>query len=104
MEKLQSLPAGFSGWCQEITAFLLFGLLTAITFGSADFLAGLVGRRMHPLTLVLYSQSTGAVIITGVAAAQGVTPGVPELAWGGAACSGWDSFSTIAPWLTATWA
>ncbi|WP_406672494.1 EamA family transporter [Natronospira sp.] len=65
--------------------FLLLGLLTAISFGVADFLAGLVGRRMHPLTLVLYSQSIGAVVITGCAVAIGGRPSVMELAWGSAA-------------------
>ncbi|MCP1677066.1 drug/metabolite transporter (DMT)-like permease [Natronocella acetinitrilica] len=65
--------------------FLLFGLLTAISFGVADFLAGLVGRKMAPLTLVLYSQSIGAVVITIVAISLGGRPSVAELAWGGAA-------------------
>jgi drug/metabolite transporter (DMT)-like permease len=65
--------------------FLLFGLLTAISFGVADFLAGLVGRRMAPLALVLYSQSIGALVITAVAVAQGTMPGLAELAWGSAA-------------------
>lgn len=65
--------------------FLLFGVLTAISFGVADFLAGLVGRRMSPLTLVLYSQSIGALVVTALAVVLGGRPGVAELAWGSAA-------------------
>lgn len=68
-----------------MVVFLLFGLLTAISFGIADFLAGLVGRRMDPLTLVLYSQSIGAVVITTVAVAAGGTASAADLVWGSAA-------------------
>lgn len=64
---------------------MLFGLLTAISFGVADFLAGLVGRKVHPVTLVLYSQSIGAVVITMLAVAIGGRPSVADLAWGSAA-------------------
>jgi len=65
--------------------FILFGLLTAISFGVADFIAGLVGRKTSPVALVFYSQSIGAVVITMLAVAIGGRPSIPELAWGGAA-------------------
>lgn len=64
---------------------LLFGLMTAISFGVADFLAGLVGRRMSPLTLTLYSQSIGGMVITLLAVLLGGTPSISDLAWGAAA-------------------
>lgn len=70
---------------EGVSVFLLFGLLTAISFGVADFLAGLVGRRMSPLTLVLYLQSIGAVVITLLAITLAGRPGALELAWGSAA-------------------
>lgn len=65
--------------------FLLFGLLTAVSFGVADFLAGLAGRRMSALALVLYSQSIGAAMIIPVALIFGARPGLEEVIWGGAA-------------------
>ncbi len=64
---------------------LFFGLLTALSFGIADFLGGLVGRKMSPLTLTLYSQSIGSVVITLLAVMFGGTPNVSDLAWGAAA-------------------
>ncbi|MDO8827572.1 DMT family transporter [Methylophaga sp.] len=64
---------------------LFFGLLTALSFGVADFLGGLVGRKMSPLTLTLYSQSIGSVVITVLAVVFGGTPNIADLAWGAAA-------------------
>lgn len=64
---------------------LFFGLLTALSFGIADFLGGLVGRKMSPLTLTLYSQSIGSVVITVLAVMFGGTPNISDLAWGAAA-------------------
>lgn len=64
---------------------LFFGLLTALSFGVADFLGGLVGRKMSPLTLTLYSQSIGSVVITVLAVMFGGIPNVSDLAWGAAA-------------------
>ncbi|MEC9411726.1 MAG: DMT family transporter [Pseudomonadota bacterium] len=64
---------------------LLFGLLTALSFGVADFLAGLVGKKISPLTLTLYSQAIGSVIITGLALLLGGVPVFSDLAWGAAA-------------------
>lgn len=64
---------------------LFFGLLTALSFGIADFLGGLVGRKMSPLTLTLYSQSIGSVVISVLAVIFGGTPNVSDLAWGAAA-------------------
>ncbi|MCB2426796.1 EamA family transporter [Methylophaga pinxianii] len=64
---------------------LFFGLLTALSFGIADFLGGLVGRKMSPLTLTLYSQSIGSVVIGVSAVFFGGTPDIFDLAWGAAA-------------------
>jgi uncharacterized membrane protein len=64
---------------------LFFGLLTALSFGIADFLGGLVGRKMSPLTLTLYSQSIGSVVISVLAVIFGGTPNVSDLVWGAAA-------------------
>lgn len=64
---------------------LFFGLLTALSFGIADFLGGLVGRKMSPLTLTLYSQSIGSVVIGVSAVFFGGTPDFFDLSWGAAA-------------------
>ncbi len=65
--------------------YLIFGLLTALSFGVADFLAGLVGRRMSPLTLVFYSQAIGSFIIALLTIIYGGQLSFSELVWGGAA-------------------
>lgn len=64
---------------------LLFGLLTALSFGVADFLAGLVGKKISPLTLTFYSQAIGSVIISVLAIIFGGDIVFSDLAWGAAA-------------------
>jgi drug/metabolite transporter (DMT)-like permease len=67
----------------DVSAFL--ALLAAITYGAADFLGGLAGRRMPTLAVVLWSQTVG--LILGVVAAVLFPAGdiTPVDLWWGAA-------------------
>ncbi len=64
---------------------VLFGLLTAASFGIGDFLAGLVARRTGALTVVIHSQIVGAVGTTGAALLLAGAPVLADALWGAAA-------------------
>lgn len=46
---------------------VVLALLASITYGAADFLGGLIGRRVPILTVVLWSQSAGLALATAAA-------------------------------------
>ncbi len=64
---------------------LVLGLLTALSYGIGDFLAGMVGRRMAPLAVALYSQLVGAAFMLVAALLFGGLPSITMLLWGAAA-------------------
>jgi drug/metabolite transporter (DMT)-like permease len=64
----------------------LLALLASVTYGAADFLGGLMGRRIPTTIVVLYSQSVGlmlAVIAALVFPAEHVE--TPDFVWGAVA-------------------
>ncbi|CAN5305390.1 DMT family transporter [soil metagenome] len=61
----------------------VFALLASITYGVADFMGGVVGRRVSTLSLVLWSQSVG--LLLGVAASLAFPSdevALRDLGWG----------------------
>lgn len=64
----------------------VFALLASLTYGAADFLGGMVGKRMQTLQLVFWSQLSG-LVFTGLASllfpATAVT--LRDLTWGAVA-------------------
>lgn len=45
---------------------IFLGLLAAVTYGTSDFAGGLVSRRANPITVVVFSQSTGLLLLLAV--------------------------------------
>ena len=61
---------------------VVFGLFSAIAWGAGDFGGGLVGRRIHVLTLVLGTQVTGMVVALSLWRLLGeAPPGPADVAW-----------------------
>lgn len=46
-----------------LSASLLFGLLSALSWGSGDFCGGVVSKRVNPYVVVLIVQATGALLM-----------------------------------------
>jgi drug/metabolite transporter (DMT)-like permease len=62
------------------------GLLAALAYGSADFAGGLAARRAPAVTVVLWSQLVGVlVLVVALLAAPAEQVGASDLAWGAAA-------------------
>jgi uncharacterized membrane protein len=68
-----------------MTAPILFGLLAAITWGTADFNGGIASKRSNPygVVVVAHSLSLGLLIIMIALSGESV-PSLEELLWGGA--------------------
>ncbi len=62
---------------------VVLALLASLTYGAADFLGGMVGRRVPILAVMLWSQAVGlilAVVASSLIPAAGVAP--QDLLWG----------------------
>lgn len=79
-----------------------FGLVTAVSWGSSDFLGGTVSRRTTPLATVVPSQAVGLVIIAAILViVREPVPPVAALAWAAVAgCSGIVALTTLYMALT----
>lgn len=64
---------------------LLFGLFTAIGFGTGDFFGGLASKKSPAMSVSFYSQCTAATLIGMIALLLGGTPELNGVLWGGAA-------------------
>jgi drug/metabolite transporter (DMT)-like permease len=65
---------------------VLFGLLAAASYGAGDFFGGLASKRVAAVTVVLYSQLFGAVVVLALLPAfGGVEPDRATILWGLAA-------------------
>ncbi len=65
---------------------IVFGLLSAATWGAGDFCGGLASRRASTYGVVIGSQAVGAALLIGLALALRETwPPWGDLAWGAAA-------------------
>jgi drug/metabolite transporter (DMT)-like permease len=69
---------------------VLLGLLSSITYGSVDFLGGMLTRRTSVFAVALLSQLLGTVILLPVVPLFGGDPTAGAMAWGAAAglCGG----------------
>jgi drug/metabolite transporter (DMT)-like permease len=70
---------------------VVFGLVAAVLYGSADFLGGAASRRARALSVLTVSAPAGAIIILAAALAVGAPVRVAGLGWavaGGAAGGG----------------
>jgi len=61
---------------------ILLGLLTALSFGAGDFLAGVISRKIPGVVVALYSQLVGAIVMTVAAIIVTGTPLILEVTWG----------------------
>lgn len=61
------------------------GLLTAVSFGGGDFLAGVASRKWPSLVVVLYSHLIGATIMLITTMMVAGLPTQTEIIWGAAA-------------------
>ncbi len=67
-------------------AAVVFGLISAVSWGIADFNGGMATRRAPVLTVVLLSQSVGFVLIVALALLRAeAAPTISDLIWGAAA-------------------
>jgi uncharacterized membrane protein len=68
-----------------MTAPILFGLLAAITWGTADFNGGIASKRSNPygVVVVAHSLSLGLLIVLIALSGESI-PSLEELLWGGA--------------------
>ena len=57
---------------------VVFGLLSAVTWGAGDFSGGLATRRANVYSVVIWSQLVGLFLLTGLALAFGETPPPPQ--------------------------
>lgn len=72
----------------ELTV-VVFGLLAAASWGTADFAGGFASRRASAFVVVLSSQLVGIALAAASALARGEpAPGVADVAWAAAAGSG----------------
>ena len=68
---------------------LIFGLLTALGWGTSDFFAGFATRRASPLATLVVAQAVAMVItIPIVTVAGGPNPGLASILWGVGAGTG----------------
>lgn len=65
---------------------LVFALLSALSYGSADFLGGFSSRNNSPITVVAWSQAAGlAIVLICAPFMGGADVSVPDILWGMAA-------------------
>lgn len=64
---------------------VIFALVAAVGYGSADFLGGVASRRARALSVLTVSAPAGAVILLGAALAAGGLPRMAGLGWAVAA-------------------
>lgn len=64
---------------------VLYALLAAASWGAADFLGGLLGRRAKPLAVAFAAALTGFVLLAGLVLLTGGEPTARDLWWGAAA-------------------
>jgi drug/metabolite transporter (DMT)-like permease len=67
-----------------VTALLL-ALISSVSYGTSDFLASRVTRRLSPVLLVLYSQAAQGLVLLGIVLAVRQSFAALGLAWGTAA-------------------
>lgn len=65
----------------------LFALTSAVSYGFADFLGGLAGRRRPVLRVLIIAHPIGLVVVAVAALISGGSPGAADLWWGAAAGS-----------------
>ena len=64
---------------------MVFGLLSAMTWGAGDFCGGLASKRAHAYTVVLVAEFVGAALLAVLALAfREAVPDLPHLLWAGA--------------------
>lgn len=68
-----------------MNAAILLGLCSALSWGSGDFLGGLVSRRLSSQIVVFWSQCAGGLLILSVALLTHARFTTPGLLWGAAA-------------------
>ncbi|NJL32604.1 MAG: EamA family transporter [Chloroflexaceae bacterium] len=61
---------------------LLLGLSSSLCWGTADFFGGLQARRLPALTVAMWSQLTGGLILLLVLLVSGTTPTTGSFVWG----------------------
>ncbi|HEY9388242.1 MAG TPA: EamA family transporter [Mycobacteriales bacterium] len=61
---------------------VLLALLAAVSYGSSDFVAGLMTRRSGPLAVLVTGEVAGVVLLAAALPMLGGSPGVRPLAWG----------------------
>jgi drug/metabolite transporter (DMT)-like permease len=83
-------------------AGVAYGLVTAASWGSSDFLGGTVSRRTTPLATVVPSQSVGLAIIAVIlVVVREPVPPLAALAWAAVAgCGGFFALTTLYMALT----
>lgn len=64
---------------------IVWALVTALAYGTGDFLGGLVSRRTAPLAVALLSQAAGGAALLGAVLLFQETAGPGTFAWGAAA-------------------
>ncbi len=63
----------------------VLALLASLAYGSSDFVAGLISRRVSSVTVALWSQLAGAAALSVALAVSGQRPYAPGILWGVAA-------------------
>lgn len=63
----------------------VLALLASLAYGSSDFVAGLLSRRVSSVTVALWSQLAGAAALSVALAVIGQRPDAPGILWGVAA-------------------
>ncbi|HEX5495528.1 MAG TPA: DMT family transporter [Mycobacteriales bacterium] len=61
---------------------VLLAFLAAVSYGSSDFIAGLVSRRIGPLLVLVIGQAAGLVLLLVILPVFGGAPAVRPMAWG----------------------
>src|ERR1700712_2548415 len=69
---------------REVGVAVLLALLSAVVYGSADFLGGLATRRATAFAVVALSQAAGLVVVLALLPWLGGRPHPGDLLWGAA--------------------
>ncbi|MBO8141158.1 MAG: EamA family transporter [Firmicutes bacterium] len=64
---------------------VVFALVTALAYGTGDFLAGFASRRAHPLAVAFLAQLAAVASLAVAVTAWGVKPSPAAIGWGSAA-------------------
>src|SRR5579872_5104711 len=66
-------------------SLILLGTASGLLWGTGDFLGGLQSRRFPALTVLVWSQLAGGILMLGALAVTGQRPVAASLAWGAVA-------------------